>query len=259
MPDVQIIVLLVMATKLIFPFDDIARHPATNNEPATQAMDWQKWMQAQRQFESQKHPDGKLGKEKIIQMTESDVFNMDPSQLDEYMDWYEKSWLAHPSDTTPIMELFPISRPETKDTSASRSNPNDTSNAEDDEEAALTTMLQTVMESIVAVPPVPREEGKRPTRPGVWYHRYRWESTLPETARLFYEIAAQLAGVSLQTLVRAVKVAEWRVAHWQDNQRRADYEEFGEEFQDEDEDMYGNFEEEDMDQLYGDLADLDVE
>jgi hypothetical protein len=60
-------------------------------------------------------------------------------------------------------------------------------------------------------------------RPGSWYRRYRWESQLPETARKFYEIAADLASISLSTLVRAVSVTEWRITKWLEDERREAY------------------------------------
>lgn len=48
-------------------------------------------------------------------------------------------------------------------------------------------------------------------RPGSRYKSYRSEADLPETARAFYESAAKMAGVSLSTLVRIVKLAENRI------------------------------------------------
>ncbi|KAJ5713845.1 uncharacterized protein N7483_011026 [Penicillium malachiteum] len=265
LPEVQMVVLIVMATKLLFPFDDIERHPATTMEPATQSMNWQAWMQAQQQFDAEKVTGVEMGKEKIIQMTDSDVLGMDPSKLDEYMDWYEKSWLGTQAVTNQITDLFPVSQEFPQPLPDSEEAPEIPVEVNNEEEA-LNTMLQRVMESVVAVPSVPREEGKRPPRPGVWYHRYRWVSTLPEKARLFYEISAQLAGVDLETLVRAVTVAEWRVAHWQDEQRRADYAEFGFDSNEEDDDMYGEVggDNEDLDELqlrelHEQWSDLDVD
>ncbi|KAJ5629139.1 hypothetical protein N7528_002796 [Penicillium herquei] len=266
LPEVQMVILIVMATKLLFPFDGIERYPATTMEPATQSMNWQEWIRAQQQFDAEKVTGVEMGKEKIIQMTDSDVVGMDPSQLDEYMDWYEKSWLGTQAVTNQITDLFPVSQPVAQPVAQPQPLPDSEDEPEiigevSNEEEALNTMLQRVMESIVAVPSVPREEGKRPPRPGVWYHRYRWVATIPENARLFYEISAQLAGVDLETLVRAVTVAEWRIAHWQDEQRRADYAEFGFDSNEEDDGMYGEVggDTEDVDELHEQLSELDVE
>lgn len=60
-------------------------------------------------------------------------------------------------------------------------------------------------------------------RPGSSYRFYRTESSLPETARMFYETAARLSGLSLHSLVRAVFQTELKVQRWQEDQRRAEY------------------------------------
>lgn len=85
--------LIVIATKLLFPFDSVKRYPTTSNEPAAQIMDWNIWAQAHRQFDSHDRPDGEIGKGNAIHVTDKDVLNMTPGQMDQYMDWYANSWL----------------------------------------------------------------------------------------------------------------------------------------------------------------------
>jgi RNA polymerase I-specific transcription initiation factor RRN7 len=92
-PEVQLITLIVISTKLLFPFDNFKRYPASAKEPTTQVIDWKLWAQAQRNFDNRETAKGKIGKGNEILVNERDVFNMTPSQLDEYMDWYENSWL----------------------------------------------------------------------------------------------------------------------------------------------------------------------
>ena len=231
LPEVQLMVLVVIATKLLFPFDRLARQPATAKEPGTQVLDWQLWVRAQAQFDHHQHIGGKLGKDTIIHISDTDVLRLEPQQLDEYMDWYENSWLDSPRSVNPVADLFPTSRagPEeilsrsalaSTSTSASVAETDDESN---DSEEALSTMLRTVMKNLLSAPVNPDRNDEKSARPGQWYRRYRWESTLPETARAFYELASQLAGISLRTLIRAVAVAEWRIAHWQEIQRRTEY------------------------------------
>ena len=93
LPELQIMTLIIISTKLLFPFDDVKRHPETAREPATQAMDWQLWAQVQRHFDQREMASGKIGKGNEILVNEKDVFSMTPGQLDEYLDWYENSWL----------------------------------------------------------------------------------------------------------------------------------------------------------------------
>lgn len=93
LPEVQMMTLIIISTKLLFPFDDMKRHPETAREPATQAMDWQLWAQVQRHFDQREMSSGRIGKGNEILVNEKDVFSMTPGQLDEYLDWYENSWL----------------------------------------------------------------------------------------------------------------------------------------------------------------------
>jgi RNA polymerase I-specific transcription initiation factor RRN7 len=95
LPEVQLITLIVISTKLFFPFDDIKRYPVSTREPSAQVLDWKLWGQVQRHFDRRETAGGRIGKGNEILVTEKDVFDMTPAQLDEYMDWYETSWLDH--------------------------------------------------------------------------------------------------------------------------------------------------------------------
>ena len=46
-PEVQLMSLLVVSTKLFFPIDDIDRHPVSANDLSALQMDWQEWAVAQ--------------------------------------------------------------------------------------------------------------------------------------------------------------------------------------------------------------------
>ncbi|KAJ5246058.1 hypothetical protein N7468_001041 [Penicillium chermesinum] len=264
-PEVQIMVLVIISTKLLFPFDDILRNPATPKEPSAQAMDWERWAHAQRQFDFHPHADGNIGKEMMIKVSDTDVLNMTANQLDEYMDWYEQSWRDTTRPANPIAELFPISRagPEVSSDNLSALKPQSTPDKEED---SLNELLQTVMEGLSPIAVRPDANDTCP-RPGSWYRRYRWESSIPSTARPFYELAARLAGVSFSTLFRAVTVAEWRLAHWQERRRRPGQMNDGLEdaaSEDDSEDRYEgenvehDVNEENLEELQGQLLELDV-
>ncbi|KAJ5157165.1 uncharacterized protein N7482_008265 [Penicillium canariense] len=221
LPEVQLMALVVIATKLLFPFDDLERHPATAKEPATQAIEWPLWVRSQNHFDNREIACGNIGKDQVIQLTDKDVLNMAPSQLDEYMDWYESNWIDSSRTMNPVADMFPTSR--TTDTAAQRQPmPASTLATAADPEEALDVLVRTVMQELKPKKVDPdQEEDER--RPGSWYRRYRWESQLPETARAFYKLAAQLAAISLPALLHAVNVTEWRIAKTIEDQRRAEY------------------------------------
>lgn len=94
--------------------------------------------------------------------------------------------------------------------------------SKEDENEAMSSMVQTVTGQLKSRRIIAEDEAHVP-RPGTSYPRYRMESDLPEAARPFFETAAQVVGVSLPTLVRAVYQAETRIYRWLEDQRRIEY------------------------------------
>jgi RNA polymerase I-specific transcription initiation factor RRN7 len=93
LPECQLLALIVVVTKLYFPFDGLRRFPTTASEPATQVIDWRLWAKAQKTHGERSSYDGGLGRGQEIRVKDSDVFRLTAQQIDGYMDWYEKSWL----------------------------------------------------------------------------------------------------------------------------------------------------------------------
>ena len=93
LPEIQIIAIIVVCTKLYFPFDNMKRYPTSVKQPAAQVIDWTLWGQNQREFDRRETAGGQIGRGNEILTTEQDALKMTTNQLDEYMDWYEKSWL----------------------------------------------------------------------------------------------------------------------------------------------------------------------
>ena len=79
-PEVQLMALVVFATKLGYPFDSdvVKRHPRSLGEPAALRYDWKKWMELRKQGSSLAERGSKLplqnGQESNI--TDADVFQM---------------------------------------------------------------------------------------------------------------------------------------------------------------------------------------
>ncbi|KAL1854658.1 hypothetical protein Plec18170_004749 [Paecilomyces lecythidis] len=218
MPEVQLVSLIVIATKLLFPFDDVERYPESTKEPASQRLDWKNWLEAQKQFEALTNEGGRIGKGNELLVNEKDVFDMTALQLDEYMDWYEKSWLDVRT-SHPLAEMFPAGR------TGIEVEPQPISATEN--QSALEQKLDTVMGALKPRKALSEEEieGREDDilRPGELYQRYRSESDLPETARAFYEAASKIVGLSLHRLVRTVFETERRLDQWLDDKRRMEY------------------------------------
>jgi RNA polymerase I-specific transcription initiation factor RRN7 len=87
-PEIQLISLIVVATKLGHPFDDVVRHPESESDPTTVKMDWSQW----REIMVDKPQEGlKRGDE--IQVEDADVASMTEKQMDHYLDWYQRTWV----------------------------------------------------------------------------------------------------------------------------------------------------------------------
>ncbi len=87
-PEVQIISLIVIATKLSNPFDDIVRVPEYVTDHAVLTVDWGFW----RDTMVDEAPKG-LKKGDEINVAEADVFKMSPAEMDKYLDWYQRTWI----------------------------------------------------------------------------------------------------------------------------------------------------------------------
>lgn len=92
-PEIKLISLLVVAVKIIFPFDEAKRYSYSTLDPAAQSIDWNTWVKLFRK-QRENRVNKKLNPEKAIAVTEGDILNMDNQQLDDYMDWYEKMWIS---------------------------------------------------------------------------------------------------------------------------------------------------------------------
>jgi RNA polymerase I-specific transcription initiation factor RRN7 len=91
--------LLVVAVKLCHGFDSREARPRRDDEPAALAIDWDTW-----RSNFSKGPF--LAEASHIDTTEEDVCGMDGAQLDEYLDWYERTWVDEAQCRREIMLSF---------------------------------------------------------------------------------------------------------------------------------------------------------
>ena len=135
---------------------------------------------------------------------------MSGEQLDEYLDWYEKTWVQEePREPNsrrlpqPLLDMFPTGRPD----GSSPAKVNIDQEAKDNQLAlslALTTTVGSLkLRGIVSEEDEENSE-KAVKRIGSFYKRYRNIEDLPSPAKTFYEAAARSVGISLSTLVLAV-------------------------------------------------------
>ena len=223
-PEVQLIAILVIAVKLYHPFDGVDRRAITLTEPGVMTIDWDVWSEKQRIFEGRLTSGGEIGRGNEIKVKEQEVLDMTADQIDEYLDWYERTWVEDGNQEqkkrglpTQLLDMFPIGRLD--GSSAPTIDLEATASAEQD---ALDAKLQAVQGSLKMRDIVSKEkEGKSKVpvrRIGAFYKRYRKEEDLPPHARTFYEAAADLIGISLSTLILAVLQTEQKLLKYRKRQ-----------------------------------------
>ncbi|KAF5874667.1 putative ubiquitin-60s ribosomal protein l40 fusion protein [Botrytis fragariae] len=206
-PEYQLTSLIVIATKLSQPFDDIHRHPESNLDATAAKINWTKWQSIM--FDN---PAEGLKRGDEIKITDADVFKMTGEQMDDWMNWYHKTWIDDRDQKVPqhILELFPLSDT-IPDTAMGIVDPDPINRAK---EVHKTLTLQK------PVAHVDDDEFQDIVRPGEKYRRYRTIEELPESAKAFFKIAARNIGASIEKLVHGVFTTEIQLEKWMLDERR---------------------------------------
>lgn len=87
-PEIQIISAIVVAAKLCYPFDNIERLPYSGSDPTSMKMDWSKWRDIMIPG-----PSKRLRKGEELKITDKDVLTMSEAKMDDYLDWYQRTWI----------------------------------------------------------------------------------------------------------------------------------------------------------------------
>ncbi|KAK5207081.1 hypothetical protein LTR41_007148 [Exophiala xenobiotica] len=256
-PEAQLISLVVVTTKLLFPFDSdtVKRYPKGPNEATTLRMKWSAWLAAKHSFDKPSSSDDTTDLDGLepgaeIDVKDSDIFRMSDKQLDQYMDWYQRTWIKSSSDADSqarqsqsqsqsqqesaldreILDMFPLH--DVQDPVKTRAHDQQ---ARLDEQSRLDARIREVQASLLPRRAISSEEeverGLELLRPGAMYPRYRHVEDLdldnkaaaaaePAVVRIFHEEVAQTACLSIKALVKAVNKSEQRIEHWLREKRR---------------------------------------
>ncbi|KAG9644249.1 hypothetical protein KCU69_g18044, partial [Aureobasidium melanogenum] len=202
---------LIIATKLLFPLDNVKRYPKNPTELSALTMDWSHWSKARAEYNDTIKSGTPLGYQEAMQVQEKDILDMSDNKLDEYMDWYgsvfaeetvrEKGRIGKEAEfRRALLRLFPIDRP-FQDTSDAMDVDKEQEPMPEDER------LRKVQSSLrpTRVKPNARSTEPEVSRPGNSYRRYRNVGELDGYAKEFYEEAANLVALPLNSLVNFVK------------------------------------------------------
>lgn len=228
-PEVRLMALVVIATKLLFPFDDAKRYPTSASDAGALRMDWDAWQQVQDcgsdANDDNGHGSSIVSRDESSHLTYQDAFTMTESQsldladdrLDEYLDWYEGNIASEEvrergragRDAEFRRALFRVF-PAHNEREGECKEPRAWAEITD----AGTTSAVKVIQVQAALRPqriVAEVEADDVPRTGSSYIQYRAVEELNGATKTFHEKAAQLAGYPLHGLLRAVFAIERRL------------------------------------------------
>lgn len=203
-PDTLLIASIVVATKLLYPFDGLPRFPNDPHDPSNLRVNWDKWAEIFKDQPSS-HRNDRMGFEK---MKSTDVYDMTEEDMDRYLDWYQETKIEPREDVRDLERLFPLIKPVPRPAAE-----------DEDNEATIQERIEQVRSHSewnqhVSLPDGLGEEDGI-VRPGGLYQRYERAEDLAGPARLFHEMAAEYSGLSVDNLVHAVYRLEQKIIYWQ--------------------------------------------
>lgn len=199
-PEIQLIGLIVIATKLSQPQDDIIRDPESELHPTLIKINWEKWGKTMANGVSER-----LQRGAEISLKEADVWNMSDRKLDLYLDWFQQIMLDDRDlkVSENLLNLFPLQNVANQRL--------DNSDIE-----VPTSRLKTIQEGLIIqkVWPAGDDDSVHVRRPGELYKRYRKLTELNFYAEMFYTLAASIVGIPLKMFLGVVSQLEIQLDTW---------------------------------------------
>lgn len=100
-PEIQMMSLIVIATKLSNPFDDIDRFPESEIDPTIVRISWPNWISVM-----QERPSKGLKRGEEVKVTDADVWDMNAKKMDDYLEWYQRTWIDDRDPKSMYLHLY---------------------------------------------------------------------------------------------------------------------------------------------------------
>jgi len=221
-PEVRLMAVMVIATKLLFPFDDIERDVEEDANSTALSMDWQQWTSVIKDDTDQNPAEQPLTFKEAFEFDEASCMEASEDTLDAYLDWYgdsiasedirDRGQAGRDADLRrALFRLFPT-KPER---AAPARQPTVMSQDEPEKK---------IREAQSALRPTQDPEGRQDAqdiaRPGSYYRRIRSSEELSGPMQVFFDRAAKLAGVRVDDMVQAVFTMERRLQKREEELRK---------------------------------------
>ncbi|KAI1386160.1 uncharacterized protein F4822DRAFT_306999 [Hypoxylon trugodes] len=209
-PEVLLITLVVVSTKLLYPLDGVERPPRDFQDPRSIKFDWTKWQEVMREDTNKTSKNLLQGQE--YKVTSEDVLTLEKEKLDDFMDWFESMWIGGDSDPR-TAEM--IRKPFEDQKRSSKPRDSGGQSNGDIESQRMKDRYEAINDTMLMVQPVPDPEDadiKKQDRDfcPVW----RTPEDLPDAAKALYSKAADLAAIPLNTLIKGAVQVERQLEVW---------------------------------------------
>lgn len=222
-PEAQLMAVVVVVTKLLWPFDDIERHPHSATDLSAMALDWEKWAKIHSEQDDAQDSHSRLPFEQAFEFSEADCLAATDAKLDAYLDWFgdniaseeirEHGRAGRDAEFRKVLfDMFPVPREDSETITLPQS-------------TAEHTMDDRVREVQRALAPNRVVEHSHAAgdvvRPGSFYRRFRTVEELSGPVMAFYSKAAALAGLSLESMVQVAFLVERKLQRHEENLRKS--------------------------------------
>ncbi|RMZ81064.1 hypothetical protein DV738_g2350, partial [Chaetothyriales sp. CBS 135597] len=228
-PEAQLVSLVVLATKLLFPFDaqHVERYPSSLSQPGALLLNWAEWVKLKDSFQKSmaglKEHRGQTGSHLLT--NDLGVMSMTDNQLDKYMDWYQDTFArVHDRDDSPlgqqVLDMFPL--PDRVAIPVAVKAEHHKEFQGEKQRLRIKRLEDVLNKCLNTQTPVSEEEAesKLVLRPGMKFPRISSVTDLDGPAEAFYQEAADISSLTLDQLVHAVRHTELKFEKWRHEQRR---------------------------------------
>ncbi|KAF2722953.1 hypothetical protein K431DRAFT_265547 [Polychaeton citri CBS 116435] len=220
LPEVRLLALLLVSTKLLFPCDDVERFAVSGEDLDALSMDWSSWETLLSNRSSDSSPE--LSFAESFKLDEKQCLDASDDRLDQYLDWYQNNIASEnirergragqeAEFRRTLFRLFPVA-----------AQMHSTHTRHGDDTSAPDAILDRLSQAQHSLQPrrIIRSLDVDVGRAGESYKRCRSASDLHGPLRLLYAQGAKLVGLSLDNTVEVVFRIERRLEKLEETLRK---------------------------------------
>lgn len=219
--EAQLIAVVIVATKLLFPFDGIERRPHQPTDLSSMSLDWDVWVKLHQAKNEESENDEPFTFQQGVEFNESDCQSIADGRLDAYLDWYEDTIASEEirehgrgrqdaEFRRTLFKMFPAPHRQP------RARGEVSSTAPKSAWDRLCESQITIQRERIAQP----GQIRGVNRMGSFYRRFRTLEDLTGPAKLLFERSACLAAISLESMVQAVFLTEKKLEKIEEGLRK---------------------------------------